>query len=97
MITRVEVSRLALSQLRRAPQHVAAKLLAWMDDVTDRGIEEVRKLPGYNDHPLKGKLAGKRAIRLSLKWRAIYVIRTTTEGKTAIEFVQVQEVHAHDY
>jgi len=97
VITRVEISRLALSQLRRAPQHAAAKLLAWVDDVGDRGIDEVRKMTGYNDHPLKGKLAGKRAIRLSLKWRAVYEIRTTSEGETAIEFVQVQEVHAHDY
>jgi proteic killer suppression protein len=94
VITRVEVSRLAIKQLRKAPQHVAAKLEAWIDDVEDRGIEEVRKVPGYNDHPLKGELAGKRAIRLSLKWRAVYVIRP---DEAAVQFVEVQEVHPHDY
>jgi len=60
VIRSVEVSRLALKQLRKAPQHVAAKLLAWREDVEQRGVEEVRKVPGYNDHPLKGDLAGKR-------------------------------------
>ena len=97
MITRVEISRLALKELRKAPQHVSVKLFAWVKDVRDRGIEEVRKVPGYNDHPLKGDLAGKRAIRLSLKWRAVYEIRTATEREPEIEFVEVQEVHAHDY
>ena len=42
--------------LRRVPQHIAAKLLAWVDDVETRGLGEVRKVPGYNDHPLHGPL-----------------------------------------
>jgi addiction module RelE/StbE family toxin len=97
LIRRVEVSRLALKQLRKAPQHVAAKLLAWREDVEQRGVEVVRKVPGYNDHPLKGELAGKRAIRLSLQWRAVYLVRSTRDGAGVVEFVDVQEIHPHDY
>ncbi len=96
MIQLVEVSKLALKQLRKAPHHVAVKLLAWVDDVQARGLEEVRKVPGYNDHPLKGPLAGKRAIRLSLQWRAIYTVKKTGNNPI-IEFVVVEEVHPHGY
>jgi proteic killer suppression protein len=71
----------------------SGKLLAWVDDVEARGLEEVKKVPGFNDHPLKGQLTGKRAIRLSKQWRAVYVVKA--EG--TIEFVLVEEVHPHDY
>lgn len=93
VIHTVELSRDVLRQLRRVPKHIVAKLMAWVDDVEARGLEAVRKIPGYNDHPLKGELAGKRAIRLSQQWRAVYVI---TSSCTA-EFVLVEEVHPHDY
>jgi proteic killer suppression protein len=90
---RVELSKEVVRQLRRVPKHVVTKLFAWVDDVETRGLEEVRKVPGYNDHPLKGSLEGKRAIRLNKQWRAVYV--ASAEG--AVEFVLVEEVHPHDY
>ena len=68
MITQVELTRRADKDLDRAPRHVAVKLLAWVDAVEAKGLEAVRKVPGYNDHPLKGEHAGKRAIRLSRQW-----------------------------
>ncbi len=75
------------------PRHIVAKLLAWVDDVETRGLDEVKKVPGFNDHPLKGPLAGRRAIRLSRQWRAIYVEKVEGAG----EFVLVEEGHPHDY
>ena len=97
VIRRLEVSRNAWKQLERAPKHVQAKFLGWTDDVSNRGLEEVRKVAGYNDHPLKGELQGKRAIRLSLKWRAVYEVRSDGQGNQIVEFVEVQEVHPHAY
>ncbi len=93
LIFRVELSKEVVRQLRRVPRHIVVKLLAWVDDVETRGLDEVRKVPGFNDHPLKGQLAGRRAIRLSKQWRAIYVEKAEGAG----EFVLVEEVHAHDY
>ena len=78
--------------MRKVPRHVVAKLLAWVADIERSGLEAVRKVPGFNDHPLKGDLQGKRAVRLSRQWRAVYVIRSA-----AVEFVLVEEVHPHDY
>ncbi len=82
-----------MRQLCCVPKHIVAKLLAWVDDVETRGLDEVRKVPGFNDHPLKGRLAGKRAIRLSKQWRAVYVL--TTDDRA--ELIFVEEVHPHDY
>lgn len=67
-------------------------MLPWAFAVETYGLEEIRKVPGYHDEPLKGKRAGQRSIRLSRAYRAIYVI-----VRDAIEFVSVEEVHKHDY
>ncbi len=93
MIYSVDISDLAFKQLRRAPKHIVAKLTAWIEAVERNGLEEVRKLPGFNDHPLKGQLKDKRAIRLSRQWRAVYVLRATA----IVEFILIEEVHPHDY
>ena len=92
MITRVRLSKRAQKDLGSVPRHVAIKLGAWSADVAVRGIEEVRKVPGYHDEPLKGTRAGQRSIRLSRAYRAIYII-----DNDGAEFVSVEEVNKHDY
>jgi proteic killer suppression protein len=89
----VELSKQALRDLRKAPQHVVMKLQAWEDDVADRGLAEVRKIPGYHDEPLKGKRQGQRSIKLSKAYRAIYIIKK--DGK--IDIVNIIEVNKHEY
>jgi toxin HigB-1 len=66
--------------------------MIWVTAVEHEGLEEVRKVPGYHDEPLKGDRIGQRSIRLSRTYRAIYEI----EGDTA-EFVSVEEVTKHEY
>jgi proteic killer suppression protein len=61
----------------------------WVDDVEERGIAEVRKVPGYHDEPLKGERSGERSIRLNRSWRAIYVVRG--------DEILVKEVTHHVY
>lgn len=77
---------------RQLPLFILVKLQDWVEDVEDRGIEEVGKIPGYHDEPLSGKLEGMRSIRLGKGWRAYY--RT---GKDQIEFVLVERVDKHEY
>lgn len=93
MIKLVEISRLALKQLRKVPRHVVDKLLGWVRSVEQEGLEEVRKIPGYHDEPLRGKRSGQRSIRLSRAYRAIYRVDHTG----AVELVVVEEVSKHDY
>jgi len=92
MLRRVEISKQAEKQLRRIPVHIVLALHAWVRDVETNGLDEVRKVPGYHDEPLKGDRAGQRSIRLNRLWRAIYVIK----GDVA-QFVSVEEVTPHRY
>jgi len=60
--------------------------------VESKGLETVRRIPGYHDEQLQGARAGQRSIRLNRSWRAIYVIR-----RDVMDFVSVREVSKHDY
>jgi proteic killer suppression protein len=84
----VILSKNAEKQLQKTPAHIRSKLMYWTSQVDDYGIEEVRKIPGFHDEPLKGKRKGQRSVRLSKSWRAIYEI---------IDNIIVIEVHHHDY
>ena len=92
MIFRVEIARLAEKQLRKLPRHIVDNLLIWVAAVEHDGLEEVRKVPGYHDEPLKGDRSGQRSIRLSRAYRAIYEIKQDTA-----RFVSVEEVSKHEY
>lgn len=90
---RVLLSRTAEKQLRKAPRHVAAKLLEWIDGVEEEGLEETRRIPGYHDEPLRGDRKGQRSIRLSGSWRAVYVMI----GWQNVQGIRIEEVTNHDY
>lgn len=81
-----------MKDLRSLPTHIVDKLETWIDAVERDGLEEIRKIPGYHDEPLKGDRQGQRSIRLSKSYRAIYVI-----VKEKIQFARIEEVSKHEY
>lgn len=83
-----------MKQLRKCPKHIVRNLMAWAGAVQLEGLEEVRKLPGYHDEPLRGEWEGYRSIRLSRAYRAIYAIREDRDG---LELVEVETVNKHRY
>lgn len=91
-IHRVMISKKAQKDIRKIPSYIADKLDEWVEAVETDGLQEVRKISGYHDEPLKGKRQGQRSIRLSRSYRAIYEIK-----KQEIEFVSIEEVHKHEY
>ncbi|MFZ3229904.1 MAG: type II toxin-antitoxin system mRNA interferase toxin, RelE/StbE family [Pseudobdellovibrio sp.] len=93
MVTYVELSKRAEKDILKLPSHIQRKLRLWIYDVERLGLNEVQKIPGYHDEPLKGDRKGQRSIRLNIAYRAIYSIK---ENKT-IEFAYVEEVNKHDY
>jgi proteic killer suppression protein len=93
MVRAVVLSKHAEKDLKKAPAQVRDKLAVWILSVSEIGLAEVRKNPGYHDEPLKWERKGQRSIRLSLPWRAIYVI--AKDG--TLEFVSVEEVTPHKY
>jgi proteic killer suppression protein len=92
MIFRVVIARLAEKQLRKLPRHIVDNLMIWVAAVEHEGLEEVRKVPGYHDEPLRGDRTGQRSIRLSRAYRAIYEVKQDTA-----RFVSVEEVSKHAY
>jgi proteic killer suppression protein len=84
--------RLAFS-LKKLPRHIITKLTAWINAVGHDGLNEVRKIPGFHDEPLKGDRKGQRSVRLSKSYRAIYIINKAGQ----MEVVEIIEVNKHDY
>ncbi len=93
MIRRVDLSKRVRKQLKSVPRHIVENLAAWVDDVENRGLEEVRKISGYHDEPLHGERTGQRSIRLSRSYRAIYLVREAGFS----EIVSVEEISKHGY
>lgn len=89
----VVLTKCVSKQLRKIPVNVLIKLQSWINAVGQRGLYEVRKIPGYHDEPLHGERFGQRSIRLNKFYRAIYVL----EEDTRINFVEVIEVNKHEY
>ena len=90
---RIEFTRSAEKQLKKAPKHVFTKLTMWVDSVHQIGLEATRMVPGYHDEPLQGDKRGRRSIRLNRQWRAEYTVVTEKDGRIVV----ILEVHAHDY
>jgi len=92
MIKKVNLDKKVRKKILKLPHNVTVQLTKWTEDVEHRGVEEVRKIPGYHDEPLKGKRKHQRSIRLTRSYRAIYEIK-----KQEIKFIQVKEVNKHEY
>ena len=92
MIKVVDVNLSVKKNLHKIPLPIRKKLFTWVAAVEERGLNEVRKIPGYHDEPLKGDRQGQRSIRLNRQWRAIYRVINKK-----IEFVIIEEVTPHDY
>lgn len=89
----VHLSKQALKDVKKVPSHVAWKLQAWIDDLGHCGLNEVRKIIGYHDEPLKGTRQGQYSIRLNKGYRAIYVV----DKNENVRFVEIIEVTKHAY
>ena len=78
-------------QIRKGqiPIHILIKLQDWVEDVEERGLERVRKIPGYHDEPCAGQMKGYRSIRLGKGWRGYYYLNDRT--------IMVQRVDKHEY
>ena len=91
-ILNVKLTRQAIRDLKKVPLYITIKFQAWVEAVGNDGLSNVRKISGFHDEPLKGRLKGFRSIRLSSAYRAIYIVK-----KDKLEFIEVQEVNKHDY
>lgn len=79
--------------IKKLPDHIVIKLLSWAKRVEIYGLEEVRKIAGFHDEPLRGERTGQRSIRLNKAYRAIYIIGHSG----TIRLIKVIEVNKHEY
>ena len=91
--SRVTINQKAVKQLTKIPSYIRDKLYTWVDQITHDGMTEVRKISGYHDEPLHGNRTGQRSIRLNKSYRAIYTELDSGE----ILFIEIIEVHNHEY
>jgi len=92
MIKIVDIAISVKKSLHKVPLPIKKKLFTWVAAVEERGLNEVRKIPGYHDEPLQWNRQGQRSVRLNKQWRAIYRVINKK-----IEFVLIEEVTPHDY
>jgi proteic killer suppression protein len=93
MITEVLITTRAARSLKKVPKQVSVNFFLWEQEVSKHGLEQVRKIPGYHDEQLRGKLKNYvRSFRLGQGYRGYYSIQGDI-----IKFVSVEEVNKHDY
>jgi len=61
----VEVAISVKKNFHKIPLPIKKKLFTWVAAVEEKGLDEVRKVPGYHDEPLKSNRQGQRSIRLN--------------------------------
>ena len=54
MLYKVVLTKKAERDLQKIPLNIQLKLQMWADAVKEKGVETVRKSPGYHDEGLKG-------------------------------------------
>lgn len=92
-VTKVVINEKAQKNLVSVPYFIRDKLYQWIERVEVFGIDEVRKIKGFHDEPLKGVRKGERSIRLNRSYRAIY----TESVDKQLFMILIIEVHNHDY
>ena len=92
---KVVFSKEACRNAEKLPSHIATRLLAWIEDIKEVGLQETRKTKGYHDKPLKGRRKGQRSIRLNRSYRAIYTEHDN--GQLELNHVEIKEVNKHEY
>ena len=89
----VNLSKRTERRIKTLPKQIAVNLFLWKREIEAHGVEVVKKIPGYHDEPLQGKLKGfVRSVRLGLGYRLFYRI---IEGK--VKCLLVEDVNRHDY
>lgn len=91
---KIELAKQAQRDLKTLPDFIEDRFHRWVLDVSEVGLNKVRKIPGWHDEPLNGKRKGQRSIRLNKAYRAIY-----REDKVSqlLIIVEVLEINKHRY
>lgn len=90
--SKIVISNKAEKSLSILPDHILKMFKAWEEIILNYGYSEMKKIPGYRDHELKGRLEGLRSVSLNRSYRVIYRLE-----EDEVLIVKVIEVNKHDY
>lgn len=93
IVDKVIFTKNAEKDLKKLPPHILNSFSAWVFSIENIGLQETRKIKGYNDEALKGSRKHQRSARLNYAYRVIYVVEADGE----INIIQVEEVNKHKY
>ena len=81
----------AAKELDKAPKEIQEKYEFWKNIAKTSGVDGLKQVSGFKDHPLKGEWEGARSSSLNVKWRVIYYV---CNEEILITIVRIT---AHDY
>lgn len=90
--TEVEISEGAKKDFKKLPDNIKDSFQAWVKSVSEVGLAETGKKPGYNHEHLKGPRKGQRSARLNKAYRVIFTVKN---GE--VQIVNVDEINKHEY
>lgn len=76
----------------KLPTQVKEKFLKWTAEVEAKGLEEVKKIPGYHDEPIKAFAGERRSVRLSDGFRACYE-SVLENGTMILKIITISQDH----
>lgn len=76
----------------KLPFSVKERFLKWQAEVEGKSLEEVRKIPGFHDEPIKSR-TGERSVRLNKQYRIFY----ETLEEQGVTKIKVLSISPHDY
>jgi len=76
----------------KLPTNVKEKFLDWEKAVQEKGLPEVKKIPGFHDEPVKST-PGRHSVRMNQGYRVFY---DTVEENGVIK-IKVVDINMHKY
>ena len=77
----------------RLPKNVEKKFLEWEKAISEKGLVEVKKMPGYHDEPL-ASIKGRHSVRMSDGYRACYET-LIKDGVEIVNIITISSDHKH--
>ncbi len=75
----------------KLPTIVKEKFLKWSQEVETKGLDEVRKIPGYHDEPLRSNSL-RRSVRMNDGYRACYEVMIEN-GVSILKIITISNDH----
>lgn len=92
MKSKIQLTDKFKKQIKKMPSYIIDAASAWIDSVSEIGLDKTNELPGYRAHHLKGDRKNERSVSLNRSYRIIYTVE-----KGEVQIVCLREINKHKY